>query len=73
MKTATGKWIMLTFNEEHENIVLHALTEYNLKCFDKIGEYESYPNHCEFWCKEKDRAQSALNAAERYMKTKEKL
>jgi hypothetical protein len=52
---------MIEINTEYEYIVIHALSDYNIKCFKKIGEYERYPNHCEFWCKEKAKAQAALD------------
>ena len=61
---------MLTFNEEHELTVLKALVDYNLYCFDRIRKAEKWPSHCEFWCKEKKKAQSALDAADRYFNTK---
>ena len=52
---------MLQINEEYEYLVIHALTDYNIKCHDKIGEFERYANHVEFWCKEKALAQAALD------------
>ena len=63
---------MLTFNEEHEETVLKALVDYNIYCQGKIAETERWSHHCEFWCKEKVKAQSTLDVADRYFNTKDK-
>lgn len=62
---------MNEYPEEHDFIIMKALTEYNLLVFSKIGEYEKYPAHCEFWLNEKIKSQNAVNDWQDYLTRKE--
>ena len=64
------KSIMTKYPEEHDLLIMKALTEYNILVHYKIGEYEKYPAHCEFWCNEAVKSKAAVKDFEKYLTDK---